>query len=140
LNQVFSRPADAPYLSVITPATHDMSTLRGWWREDKSITQKFFKEELGQSGPAPSECETWISQAIIRQHLESPALWSIFQVQDLFGMDAALRRPDIDAERINIPAVPKHYWRYRMHVSLEALAENESFCAMVRDLVRQSGR
>jgi len=27
----YSRPADAPYLSVVTPSTHDMSTIRGWW-------------------------------------------------------------------------------------------------------------
>jgi 4-alpha-glucanotransferase len=35
-NQDFSRPADAPYLSVVTPSTHDMSTIRGWWRKTKS--------------------------------------------------------------------------------------------------------
>jgi 4-alpha-glucanotransferase len=32
----FFHPKDAPYLSVITPSTHDMSTVRGWWEEDRS--------------------------------------------------------------------------------------------------------
>ncbi len=42
MGQDFSRPADAPYLSVVTPSTHDMSTIRGWWVEDPKLTQKFF--------------------------------------------------------------------------------------------------
>jgi 4-alpha-glucanotransferase len=140
LHQVFSRPADAPFLSVVTPSTHDMSTLRGWWREDKKLTQKFFNEVLRHPGPAPSECEPWVNREIIGQHLESPAMWSIFQLQDLLGMDDALRRPDVDAERINVPAMPKFYWRYRMHLTLEALGRAENFCLLVENLVHQAGR
>jgi 4-alpha-glucanotransferase len=140
LHQVFSRPADASYLSVVTPSTHDMSTLRGWWREDKKLTQKFFNKELRQSGPAPSECEPWLNREIIGQHLESPAMWSIFQLQDLLGMDDALRRPDVDAERINVPAMPRFYWRYRVHLSLEALGRAENFCRLVEKLVHEAGR
>ena len=136
----FSRPADAPYLSVVTPATHDMSTLRGWWLEDKKITQLFFNQELKQFGPAPPECRPWIVRDIVRQHLDSPAMWSIFQLQDLLGMDDALRRPDVEAERINIPALAQHYWRYRLHVPLEALGRAENFNRLVANLVRQSGR
>ncbi|HEV7925710.1 MAG TPA: 4-alpha-glucanotransferase [Verrucomicrobiae bacterium] len=140
MNMDFSRPADAPYLSVVTPATHDMSTLRGWWLEDKNRTQIFFNQELRQAGPAPTECEPWISREIVRQHLDSPAVWSIFQLQDLLGMDAALRRPDVDAERINVPGVTNFYWRYRMHISLEALGDEEGFTRLVENLIRQCGR
>jgi 4-alpha-glucanotransferase len=140
LHQVFSRPQDAPYPSVVTPSTHDMSTIRGWWLEDKKLTQKFFKQELRHSGPAPPECEPEVSQEIIRQHLDSPAMWSIFQLQDLLGMDDALRRADVDAERINVPAIHGHYWRYRMHLSLEALGRAEKFNRLMENLVRRSGR
>ena len=140
LQAVFSRPADAPYLSVVTPSTHDMSTIRGWWLEDKKLTQIFFNQELRQSGPAPSECEPWINQEIVRQHLDSPAMWSVFQLQDLLGMDGALRRPDVDAERINVPAIPRYYWRYRLHLPLEALGRAENFTRLVENLVRRSGR
>ncbi len=83
-----------------------MSTLRGWWEEDRALTQKFFNPELGLPGEAPRECEPEIVQAIIRQHLASPAMWSIFQLQDLLGMDEQLRRADPAAERINVPAIP----------------------------------
>jgi 4-alpha-glucanotransferase len=37
----FFHPNDAPYLSVVTPSTHDMSTIRGWWEEDRGRTQHF---------------------------------------------------------------------------------------------------
>ena len=92
LGQEFSRPADAPYLSVVTPSSHDMSTIRGWWEEDAKLTQKFYNQELGQPGDAPRQCEVWINRAIVDQHLASPAMWSIFQLQDLLGMDEKLRR------------------------------------------------
>ena len=140
LRQNFSRPADAPYLSVVTPATHDMSTIRGWWLEDKELTQLFFNDELRQIGPAPPHCEAWISREIVRQHLDSPALWSIFQLQDLLGMDDALRHPDVAAERINIPAQTGYYWRYRLHLPLEELAQADHFTRQLETLVRQSGR
>jgi 4-alpha-glucanotransferase len=136
----FSRPADAPYLSVVTPGTHDMSTLRGWWEEDRKFTQKFYHSELQGSGDAPLHCDPGINQDIVRQHLASPAMWSIFQLQDLLGMDGELRRKDVDAERINVPANPKNYWRYRMHLTLEQLQLAEEFNAALCQAIRINGR
>jgi len=138
--QEFSRPADAPYLSVITPATHDMSTLRGWWEEDSELTQGFFNRELGQPGEAPREAGPEMVAAIVRQHLASPAMWSIFQLQDLLGMDAHLRRTDVAAERINVPAIPNFYWRYRLHLTLEKLAQADEFNSHLKQLLIESGR
>lgn len=140
LGQEFSRPVEAPYLSVVTPSTHDMSTVRGWWEEDRALTQKFYNLELGVPGDAPREAGPEIVRAVVRRHLESPAMWSIFQLQDLLGMDGQLRRSDVPAERINIPADPKHYWCYRMHLTLEQLQQAENFNKELRGLIRQSGR
>ena len=140
MGQEFSRPADAPYLSVVTPSTHDMSTIRGWWVEEPALTQKFYHHELGLHGQAPLEAGPEVVAAVVRQHLESPAIWSIFQLQDLLGMSSQLRRADAQAERINIPADPKHYWRYRMHVTLEQLQKAEGWNAELRRLIQQSGR
>ena len=136
----FSRPADAPYLSVVTPGTHDMSTIRGWWEEDPVFTQKFYNQELKLPGTAPAHCEAAINQAIVLQHLASPAMWSVFQLQDLLGMDGSLRRKDFAAERINVPANPKNYWRYRMHLTLEKLLEAEAFNTEVGGHIRQNKR
>jgi 4-alpha-glucanotransferase len=140
LHREFSRPANAPYLSVITPSTHDMSTIRGWWEEDRAGIQRFYNQELGRPGEAPRRCESWISRAIIRQHLASPAMWSIFQLQDLLGMDEPLRRADVAAERINVPAIPVYYWKYRMHLTLEGLQRAETFNGELKVAIEQNGR
>jgi 4-alpha-glucanotransferase len=136
----FFHPADAPYLSVITPSTHDLSTIRGWWEEDRERTQRFFNDELGQWGDAPYFCDAWINEAIVVQHLYSPAMWSIFQLQDILGMDVNIRRPNPHEERINVPGNQNHYWKYRMHVSLEDLANATEFNEKFAGLVKASGR
>lgn len=136
----FFHPATAPYLSVITPSTHDMSTIRGWWEESREKTQRFFNTVLETQGTAPYFCDSWINRAIILQHLYSPAMWSIFQMQDLLGMSDELRREDPSEERINQPADPKHYWRYRMHLSLEQLLKEKEFNIELSEYISHSGR
>ena len=136
----FFHPNDAPYLSVVTPSTHDMSTIRGWWEEDKPRIQKFFNNELGQWGIAPSFCSGWINKTILNQHLYSPAMWSIFQLQDLLGMDEGIRRLNHNEERINVPAISPYYWRYRMHISLEQLLDSTAFNTELTNSIQQSGR
>ncbi len=136
----FFHPSDAPYLSVVTPSTHDMSTIRGWWEEDRNVTQQFYNSVLGQHGEAPAYCEPWINKAIVLQHLYSPCMWSIFQLQDLLGSDESLRRTNPAEERINLPADPNHYWRYRMHIDLEELLNADAFNEDLRDNIRLAGR
>lgn len=136
----FFHPNDAPYLSVITPSTHDMSTVRGWWEENRERTEHFYNNVLGQWGEAPVYCESWINRAIVLQHLYSPAMWSIFQLQDIMGMSETLRRENPHDERINNPANPKHYWQYRMHISLEELLKEKEFTGELNGYVENSGR
>jgi 4-alpha-glucanotransferase len=140
LNTEFSSPKEAPYLSVVTPSTHDMSTIRGWWKEDRAVIQRFYNTELGRAGEAPAECEPWVQRMIIGQHLASPAMWSIFQLQDLLGSDLQLRRANPAEERINVPADAKNYWRYRMHLMLEDLLLAKEFNSGLKREVAQSGR
>ena len=136
----FFHPADAPYLSVVTPSTHDMSTIRGWWEEDGAKTQRFFNQMLGHYGASPFYCSDWINREILIQHLYAPSMWSIFQLQDILGISSELRRENPNDERINIPANPKHYWRYRMHHTLESLLTQEAFNSELRGYVEASGR
>jgi 4-alpha-glucanotransferase len=140
LNREFFHPSDAPYLSVVTPSTHDMSTVRGWWEEDRTRTQRFYNFELGQWGDAPFFCEPWVNKSILIQHLYSPAILCIFQLQDILGMSETLRREDPHAERINIPAVPKHFWKYRMHINIEELLKQKEFNSELSKYVEDSGR
>lgn len=136
----FFHPKNAPYLSVVTPSTHDMSTIRGWWEEDRERTQRFFNHVLGEWGTAPYFCEPWVNRAIVLQHLYSPAMWSIFQLQDILGMSDNLRRENPHDERINLPANPQYYWNYRMHTSLEQLINETTFNNELKDYITNSGR
>ena len=136
----FFHPKDAPYLSVVTPSTHDMSTIRGWWEEDREKTQQFYNYMLGHYGEAPYFCEGWINKEIVLQHLYSPAMWSIFQLSDLMGMDKKLRRENPHEEQINTPSDPNNYWHYRMHLNLENLIKEKEFNEEVRKYVQESGR
>jgi 4-alpha-glucanotransferase len=136
----FFHPNDAPYLSVVTPSTHDMSTVRGWWEEERSKTQRFYNNEIGQYGEAPVFCEAWVNKQVVIQHLYSPSMWAVFQMQDILGIDEKLRRQDPNEERINVPANPKHYWKYRMHVSLEELLRQKPFTNELKQLITASGR
>ena len=135
----YSNPADAPYLSVVSPSTHDMPTLRGWWREDPLRTADFAWKMLGMAFP-PVDMTGEIAARLILQHLQSPAMWAIFPLQDLLAIDESLRNPDIDAERINVPAIMPFNWRYRMHLGLDELAAAGGFNTRLRQLLASAGR
>jgi 4-alpha-glucanotransferase len=135
----FSHPAWAPYLSVVSPSTHDMPTLRGWWRENSHVSGQFAWKMLGVAFP-PMDLPGDLAARIIDQHLHSPGMWAIFPLQDLLGMDEHLRNADIDIERINVPAIMPYYWRYRMHLGLEGLAKAGDFNKRLREMVENSGR
>ncbi|MES2995254.1 MAG: 4-alpha-glucanotransferase [Verrucomicrobiota bacterium] len=117
----FSNPAHAPYLSVVSPGTHDMDTLRGWWRAGGEEINRFAWEALGVAFPA-AELSGDLAATIIAQHLESPAMWAVFSIQDLLAMDETIRHHDPNAERINVPAIMPFYWRYRLHLTTADLA------------------
>jgi 4-alpha-glucanotransferase len=117
-----------------------MSTIRGWWEEDREKIQRFFNNELGQWGEAPPFCEPWINKTIVLQHLHSPAMWAIFQLQDILGTSEAIRRQNPQEERINIPAIAQHYWKYRMHIPLEQLIKEKDFNEELKEQVAASGR
>ncbi|MCX8481718.1 MAG: 4-alpha-glucanotransferase, partial [Sediminibacterium sp.] len=130
----FSNPLSAPYLSVVTVSSHDTSTIRGWWEEDRSITQLYYNHILNLPGVAPYFCEDWIIEKIIHQHVHSPAMWAIFQLQDFFGIYPTYRVEKPGDERINIPANPNHFWKYRMHLNLEELILNDDFNDKIKRL------
>lgn len=138
--KMFAHPADAPYLSVCTTSTHDMSTLRGWWEEDRDKTQVFYNQQLGKGGEVPYFAEPWVCEEILVQHLHSPAMWTVFPFQDLLAMDADLRNDNTQGERINIPSNPRHYWRYRMHLYIEDLLKADGFNKKLLRLINDTGR
>lgn len=129
-----------PYRSVCTILSHDMPTLRMWWDENIQRTQEYYNTMLYRQGPAPHPLPGWLASDIISRHLTSPSMLCILSIQDWLATDEALRLPDADAERINIPANPKHYWRYRMHLNIEDLAADKRFVQNITEMISQSGR
>lgn len=136
----FSHPRNAIYLSVVTPSTHDMATMRQWWEEEKDNISYFYNSLMGQQGTPPFYGEPWVCANIIQQHFDSPAMWAVFLLQDLLAMDEGLRRENPLEERINIPADSDHTWNYRMHISLEELMARTDFAKNLEARIKQGGR
>lgn len=136
----FGHLNEYPYRSVCTISTHDMSTLRGWWEEDYQQSQRYFNTMLGHYGSAPAVATPELCEEIVRNHLYSQSILAILSFQDWLSMDGKWRNPNVQEERINIPANPRHYWRYRMHLTLEQLMKAESLNEKIKELIRQTGR
>jgi 4-alpha-glucanotransferase len=131
----------APYMSVCTPGSHDMSVLKGWWKENRDITRRFWHDELHKDGEPPMDAEPWIVEEIIKMHLYSPSMLSIFQLQDLMATDeSVVYQGNPDDERINVPAIMPYYWRYRMHINVEDLQENANFKNKLKSVIGESKR
>ena len=129
-----------PYRSVCTIDSHDMPTLRMWWDEDEDRANNFYHNVLHRRDNAPHPMPGWLVRDIIQRNLQCPSMLCVLSLQDWLGMDEQVRLADANAERINIPANPHHYWRYRMHVNIEDLLANQRFCDDVMEIITQSGR
>lgn len=110
-------PAKYARLNVATTSTHDMEPLRLWL--------------LKRNGEEPM-IEKLVS--ILKAHTDSPAMLAVLPLQDWLSIDPELRRNNPADEQINVPSDPNHYWRYRMHLTLENLMGAVSFNARLRAL------
>lgn len=129
-----------PYYSVCTSSTHDMPGIRAWWESDHDMAQRFYSQVLHEGGEAPYFAEPWICGKIIELQLNSPSMLCILPLQDWLSADGNLRRENPNDEQINIPAISRHYWRYRMHLTVEELMKQSDFNAEVARRVKESGR
>ncbi len=131
----FGRLDQNPYRSVCTISSHDTPTLRMWWDENHERTQDYWTNVLHRDGRAPHPMGGMLAMDIIRRHLQCPSMICVISIQDWMAIDEQLRLPNAEAERVNVPANPRHYWRYRMHVPIEQLIKNASFMGRVQSLV-----
>jgi 4-alpha-glucanotransferase len=136
----FGNPAHYPYYTVCTTSTHDMSGIRQWWESDPATTQRFYNNLMHEGGQAPFFAEPWVCEKIVDSHLNSPAMLCILPLQDWLSIDGQLRRENPYKEQINQPAICPYYWRYRMHLTLESLNEENLYNRRLADLIASSGR
>jgi len=140
LGEWIADPASAPYLSVVSPGTHDTSTLRQWWQESPDLTGRYWSEALQGDGPPPPKASPEVVTAIIERQLASSAMLCIVPLADLLATDAQLRRDDADAERINDPSDRHNPWKYRMHPMVGELAAASEFNGKLAAMIRAAGR
>ena len=136
----FAQLKQNPYRSVATIFTHDMPTPRLWWKEDAGRTQCYYNTVLDHKGDAPAELSASLCEEIVAQHLNCPSMLCLISLQDWLSMDEDLRNPHPEMERINVPANPRHYWRYRMHLPVSRLQQAAAFNDRLRELIARSGR
>lgn len=140
VNRRFGKLTRNPYRSVCTISSHDTATLRMWWDEDEERTQDYYRTILHRGDVAPHPLPGWLARDIIYRHLACPSMLCILTLQDWLATDEALRLKDAGAERINIPANPRHYWRYRMHLDLEDLLQAHDFNYSIKGLITETNR
>ncbi|MCH5246934.1 MAG: 4-alpha-glucanotransferase [Muribaculaceae bacterium] len=136
----FGQTRHYPYLSVCTTSTHDMSGIRGWWEENREKTSHFYHNELHEHGDVPFFAEPWICEKIVNMNLHSPSMLCILPLQDWLSISPQLRRNNPADEQINVPANSRHYWRYRMHLTVEKLLEEVHFNRHIASMIHLSGR
>jgi 4-alpha-glucanotransferase len=137
----FGYPWEYSYLTVASTSSHDMSTMRGWWEEDRARTARYYRVVLGHEEEAPLTCEPSVCEEIVRQHLESPSMWAIFPIQDILAISKELRRPgDPREEQINDPSDMFHLWKFRLHLTIEQLMKEKGFSFKLQKMMEESGR
>ncbi|MBO7337086.1 MAG: 4-alpha-glucanotransferase [Paludibacteraceae bacterium] len=141
----FDNLDNVPYYAVCTTTTHDMPPLRLWWKEmmanDKAKLERFYKNTLGMQGELPNSIDGGTALAIVKQHLNSPAMMCIIPFQDYISTSIRMTKGVNEAdERINMPDNPKNEWCYRMNIALEDLLGDDSFLGSIKGMVEKSGR
>ena len=129
-----------PYYSVCTTSTHDMAGIRGWWESDRDVTQRYYNQVLHEGGEAPYYAEPWICDKIVDLQLKSPSMLCILPLQDWLSTDGRIRRQNPADEQINDPSNPRHYWKYRMHITVEELLGLDAFNNSIVRMIEESGR
>ena len=138
MGREFGNVSQYPYRSVCTVGSHDMPTLRMWWDEDESRAERYYHNVLHRRDKAPHPMPGWLAREIIVRNLMSPSMLCILSLQDWLAIDETIRLPEAGNERINIPANPRHYWRYRMHVNIEDLIANQRYCDDIMGMIQRA--
>lgn len=140
MEERFANPAHAPYISVVTPSTHDMEPIALWWQQHPGNAQYYYQHVLHQEGPVPAVCTPELVKLILQRQLQSPAMWVVFLLQDVLIADKDLHIDDPTHYRINDPGNDDHVWDYRVHITVEELSDQQALAGKLHKWIRKSGR
>ena len=128
----FVQNEDLPEHCVYTTGTHDMPTLRGWLEEDPERAKSFLKSlEINGEKIKPNTI-----LKVLEKHLDSPAEWSIYPLQDLLDTDEKYWSEHPQEDQINVPADPNNHWCYRMAASLEQVLHDDALNAILARMMK----
>lgn len=137
----FGTPSMYTYPTVASPSSHDTTTARAWYEEDEDRKDRFSVKMLGmEKESVPATCTAEVAEAMVSQHVHSPSMLTIFPIQDVMAMSRSLPLRPAEEETINDPTNAEHYWRYRMHVTLEELTHDEELKKKIHSLLLESRR
>lgn len=132
----FSNVFEAPLYSVDSISTHDMAPLRLWWKQNPENASYYWHNILRKDSPAPALLSPEDCEQIIQRHMQSSSLLCIISLQDWLGINGDLRSDNLEQEQINHPEIPRHYWRWRMHPTIEQLLADKKFIKKVKALTQ----
>ena len=121
-------------------AVHLPSLRRSSSASNYALLSRFTLQMLGGEGPAPKQCTPAVLEHILQQHMDSPSLLAIFPLQDLLPLSTQLPDCPPRQQQINDPTNPQHYWRYRLHVTLEEIAADDGLRCLLSDMLQASMR
>jgi 4-alpha-glucanotransferase len=128
-------PADYGYDMVCTTSTHDMPPIAAMWAEGGDLVSHIWHDMLGNYGPVPHKLPASEARRIVDMHAFSPAAVCVLPIQDYLATSRELAyHGNPQDEIINVPANRWHYWRWRMHLSVEQLLEASDFQSNLRGL------
>ena len=137
----YGTPSRYDYMTVCATSSHDISSIRGWWEENRDETQWYYNNMLGHGGEAPAVANEGIVREVIMQHLNSPSMLCINPIQDYAGMVDNMPHLLPFEERINDPANANQMWRYRIPFDIDTLGEKyPELQRRVRSVIEASGR
>ena len=140
INNKFGNTWQYPYLSVCTTSTHDISSMRGWWEENRNESAFYYYNILHCQGEVPQQLSSTLANSIIQLHLQSPSMWCILPLQDIAAMDDEIPKLPPAEERINEPGIQHHYWRYRIPFYIDKLHTNNKLHNTLKKIISIAGR
>ncbi len=130
-----------PYLSICTTSTHDMPSLRAWWKNLSKEEQKQYIRLILREDSSIINNKTKLFTAIIRNHLRASSVAVILPFADYLSFAPKLSKQEAEEEQINHPDNPNQKWCYRMPFAIDSQAKGVlDWQEQVAQIIQEEGR
>lgn len=135
-DQSFIKPEDYPCESMTTVSTHDSEPLKLWWRDQPQEAEEYAKSVGWEYYPELTPSKQF---AILLASHRSGSLFHINLLQEYLALIPGLTWPNIEDERINVPAtISDKNWSYRFVPSVEEIVANDELKKTIKILTNNN--